>query len=78
MEMAETNCSPCHAIGREGTSPLAAAPPFRELSLLYPVADLEEALVEGIITAHPDMPEFQFDPSDAAALIAYLESIQEP
>jgi mono/diheme cytochrome c family protein len=78
MEIAETNCAPCHGVGREGASPLAAAPPFRELGRRYPVGDLEEALVEGIVTAHPDMPEFQFDPADAAALIAYLETIQDP
>jgi mono/diheme cytochrome c family protein len=76
-ELAEVNCSPCHQVAAEGESPLAAAPPFRELGRRYPVTDLEEALVEGITTAHPRMPEFAFEPADAAALIAYLQSIQE-
>ena len=75
--IAETNCARCHQIGPEGDSPLAGAPPFRTLGRNYPVSDLEEALAEGIITAHPTMPEFVFQPDDAAALIAYLESIQE-
>jgi mono/diheme cytochrome c family protein len=76
-EMAAENCAACHQIGTEGDSPLAAAPPFRHLARRYPIADLEEALVEGIMTAHADMPVFSFDSSDAAALIAYLQSIQE-
>jgi hypothetical protein len=41
------------------------------------VANLEEALAEGISVGHPAMPQFQFSPEDADALIAYLESIQE-
>ena len=32
-----TNCAQCHAIGREGASPLAIAPPFRTLHQKYPV-----------------------------------------
>lgn len=72
----EGNCAPCHATARDGASPLAAAPPFRSLSERYPISDLEEALAEGIVTAHPAMPEFTFEPSDVAAIIAYIQSIQ--
>jgi cytochrome c len=32
--------------------------------------------VGGIATAHPDMPQFQFDPVDAEAIIAYLKSLE--
>jgi mono/diheme cytochrome c family protein len=71
------NCSQCHQIGTVGASPLAAAPPFRHIGRLYEVGELEEALVEGIMTAHSEMPEFVFEPSEAAALVAYLEAIQE-
>ena len=72
----EQNCAACHAVAEEGDSPLAAAPLFRTLGQRYPVADLQEALAEGILTAHPDMPEFAFDPDDVAAIIAYLEWLQ--
>ena len=75
--IAEELCARCHAIGREGDSPLASAPAFRELGERYPIANLEEALAEGIVTAHPDMPEFAFEPDDVTALIIYLESIQD-
>ncbi|MCQ0986658.1 c-type cytochrome [Jiella marina] len=72
----EENCSRCHSIARTGESPHAEAPPFRTLSERYPVAQLAEALVEGISTGHPDMPEFIFTKDQANAIIAYLQSIQ--
>ncbi|MCW7545252.1 cytochrome c [Aurantimonas litoralis] len=73
----ETNCARCHAIARTGTSPHPQAPAFRTLSQSYPIASLEEALVEGLWTGHPDMPEFIFGPGQARAIIAYIESIQD-
>ena len=71
----EDNCSGCHAIGATGTSPHEGAPPFRELKLRYPVEDLTEALVEGLVSGHPDMPEFTFEPDEAEAIVAYLKSL---
>ena len=72
-----TNCIRCHAIGRSGTSPHPAAPPFRTLSDRYPIDGLAEALAEGLSVGHPDMPEFKFEPGDIGAILAYLKSIQE-
>jgi mono/diheme cytochrome c family protein len=72
----EEKCARCHATGPAGESPLAAAPLFRTLSERYPLGDLEEALAEGIVTGHPDMPAFVFEPEEIAAILAYLESIQ--
>jgi mono/diheme cytochrome c family protein len=74
----DENCSRCHAVGAEGGSPLAAAPPFRTLGKRYPVEDLEEALAEGIVTGHPEMPELSFEPEEIAAIVAYIKSLQEP
>jgi cytochrome c len=68
-------CSDCHAVREVGESPHAPAPPFRELHLRYEVEALAEALVEGIV-AHPDMPEFEFDPNQAEAIIAYLKTLE--
>ncbi|MGE3915210.1 MAG: cytochrome c [Hyphomicrobiaceae bacterium] len=73
----EAQCSRCHATGRTGASPLDKAPPFRALSRKYPVSQLAEALAEGITTGHPDMPEFIFPEEDIAAILAYLERIDE-
>jgi mono/diheme cytochrome c family protein len=70
------NCAPCHAVGRSGDSPRKDAPPFRVLGQRYPIDSLEEALGEGIMSGHPDMPEFSFKADDVGAIIAYLKSIQ--
>jgi cytochrome c len=70
-------CAGCHAIGRTGTSPHVQAPPFRLLGRRYPIESLEEALGEGIVSGHPDMPEFKFSAADVGAVVAYLKSIQE-
>lgn len=74
----EQNCARCHAVGRTGNSPLASAPAFRTLSTRYPVADLAEALAEGITTGHPDMPEFVFSTDEIAAILSYMEAISDP
>lgn len=71
------NCAGCHAVERSGASPRADAPAFRTLGHRYPVEALEEALGEGILSGHPDMPEFVFDSEDVGAIIAYLRVIQE-
>ena len=70
-------CASCHAIGVSGTSLHAEAPPFRTLGRRYKVEALEEALAEGLISGHPDMPEFQFEPHQVGEVIAYLNAIQE-
>jgi cytochrome c len=70
-------CSRCHAIADTGESQHPQAPLFRTLGKRYRVELLEEALGEGIISGHPDMPEFEFAPADVGAIVAYLKSIQE-
>lgn len=74
--IAVVNCARCHAVGRQGSSPLKAAPPFRTLHERYPVTDLAEALAEGITTGHPAMPESRLDPVEADDLIAYLRTLE--
>jgi mono/diheme cytochrome c family protein len=71
------NCARCHAIGRAGASPHAAAPPFRTLARKYPIESLAEALGQGLSVGHPDMPEFVFEPHDIGGILAYLKSIQD-
>jgi cytochrome c len=73
---AETNCARCHAIGTTGESPLVKAPAFRTLHKRYPVENLEEALAEGIRTAHPEMPQFEMDPDQINDLLAYLKFLE--
>ena len=75
--LVEVHCAACHAVTRNDRSKHREAPALRTLSKNYPVSALEESLSEGIVVGHPDMPEFRFRPEDVAAVIAYLESIQE-
>jgi cytochrome c len=72
------DCGRCHAVGRSGDSPRKEAPPFRTLGKRYPIESLEEALGEGIMSGHPDMPEFSYEADDVGGIIAYLKSIQQP
>lgn len=74
--LVNTHCSRCHATEKTGESPMVSAPRLRDLHLRYDVEQLGEALVEGIATAHPGMPEFQFDQVEASAIIAYLKSLE--
>ena len=76
-ELLTRDCAKCHAVGRGGASPDKDAPPFRILGQRYPIESLEEALGEGIMSGHPDMPEFKFDADDVGAIIDYLKSIQQ-
>lgn len=68
-------CAGCHAVELTGDSPMKAAPPFREMGRTYPVRDLQEALAEGLVTAHPAMPQIELEARDVANVIAYLESV---
>lgn len=76
--LVRAQCSGCHSVERTGASPMAAAPAFRDLAARYPVSDLQESLGEGMVTAHPAMPEFTFEPTQTADIIAYLESLATP
>jgi mono/diheme cytochrome c family protein len=76
LTIVRANCARCHAIGKAGDSPLPISPPFRTLHDRYPVEDLQEPLAEGIVTGHPTMPEFRFDPGQVGDIIAYLKSLE--
>jgi mono/diheme cytochrome c family protein len=75
MELAEENCSRCHAIGATGDSPLPEAPPFREIAQRYPAESLAERFAEGITTGHDEMPEFVFSTEDVGLLVEYFASL---
>lgn len=77
-EIADVACSPCHAVGKQDSSPNPAAPAFRTLGQKYPVDDLQEALAEGILVGHPAMPQVRMPPEDIGAFLAWLASIQVP
>jgi mono/diheme cytochrome c family protein len=70
-------CSRCHATESGQSSPHDQAPSLRLLSRNYPVERLAEALAEGMMVGHPDMPVFEFEASEVDQIIAYLNSIQD-
>ena len=71
------HCRMCHAIGRSGMSPTSNAPPFRTLRQLMPLESLKEPPGTGVLSGHPEMPEFIFPQQDVGAILRYLRSIQE-
>ena len=75
-ELASVHCSRCHAIGNEGSSPMAGAPAFRDLKLRYPIDSLAEALAEGMVTGHPQMSVFTFSPQEIDDLLGYIGSLE--
>lgn len=70
-------CKSCHSIGVRGTSPNRLAPPFRTLGSRYPLENLQESLVEGIVVGHAEgMPSVKLTPKQADDFLRYLKSIQ--
>ena len=45
-------------------------------SLLNMFRHVSPCSFRGIVSGHPEMPEFSFEPEEVDAVIAYLESIQ--
>ena len=76
FDLLQKNCSRCHAIDADSPSPNEKAPPFRDVVKKYDPDALEEALAEGIVTGHNNMPEFAFEPDDVTAIIAYLDTLK--
>jgi mono/diheme cytochrome c family protein len=70
------NCVTCHSIDKVTPSSLSLAPPFRTLHLRYPVESLAEALAEGMVTGHSNMPEFRLDPGQVGDFISFLETLE--
>ena len=78
-DLAITYCADCHEVGRGRTSPVAEAPPFREVVKGWPVEFLAEALAEGIsVNQHEnvEMPEFAFESEQIDNLLTYLDSLK--
>ncbi len=71
----QKNCSRCHSIEATGQSPLAQAPPLREVYLKYPIEQLEYGFAEGMGSKHQEMPQIQFSSEQVSAILNYLGSI---
>ena len=78
LKIVADKCARCHAIAMDDKSPHEKAPPFRDVVVRYPSENLAEALAEGIVSGHPDMPVFVFEPEEIEGFIAYLDSLGPP
>lgn len=75
--LAERHCAECHALG-EGESPLADAPPFRDLGRRFPLGRFTQAYSAGMFEGHPRMPLVRLDPDELDELAAYLRTHERP
>jgi len=84
--LAQRHCGGCHAVAA-GASPLADAPPFRNIHRRYGPAGLRGLLSEGMIKpspmpeegsirTHPRMPMAELGEDETAELVAYLRSLE--
>ena len=76
--MAIVGCASCHAIDAAGDSPLAVAPPFRDIVRRRGSDDLAAAFEQGLVTTHPAMPPYVFGASQIHDLTAYLDTLRAP
>jgi mono/diheme cytochrome c family protein len=71
----QKHCARCHAIGATDDSPLAAAPPLRLVLGRYAVRELQQELMEGMVSRHKEMPQIGFSDEEVAAILAYLQRL---
>ena len=76
--MAIVGCASCHAIDASGDSPMAIAPPFRDIVRRRGSEDLSAAFEQGLVTPHPAMPPYVFGASQIHDLTAYLDTLRAP
>lgn len=75
--IASMGCASCHAIDPAGDSPLAIAPPFREIVQRRGSDDLAAAFEQGLVTPHPAMPLYVFRANEIHDLTAYLNRLRD-
>lgn len=74
--IALAGCAGCHGIDRQGASPMAAATPFRDIVARRSLDDIEQGMAQGLVTAHPAMPRYDFRASEIDDLRAYFETLK--
>jgi len=73
--VAKRNCAWCHAIEREGESPNAAAPAFRDIHARHPILALRSPVSRAIATPHEGMPKLDLTEAQIDQIIAYINSL---
>jgi mono/diheme cytochrome c family protein len=76
QRLAQTYCSRCHAIYRDGVSPRSLATPFREFPGRWrPDALGGRVFKRMLMGRHPRMPVSVSDPDEFAHIIAYIKTL---
>ena len=78
LALANRNCAGCHAVGQDGASPLAAAPPFRQVSTQFDQTALAEHLREIAATGYYKMPAGRLRQDEVEDLTAYINGLETP
>jgi cytochrome c len=68
----QENCGRCHSVGASGESPLANAPPFRNVYAKFSVEELKMRLSEGVVSHFRGMPQVDFTSEQITRIIDYL------
>lgn len=74
QKIAERHCARCHSINTGENSRHRLAPPFPIIANRYSVWGLQEALAEGIVVGHADMPPFTFSPDQINNLLSFMDT----
>ena len=74
-KLASEKCSGCHAIGRQGKSPNARAPEFRNLGRRHTLLSLRQPIARGVVAQHDKMPQFQLSSYQVDTIVAYINSL---
>jgi mono/diheme cytochrome c family protein len=75
-QLAAARCGRCHAVYPTGDSPNPRSPRFRDLGSNFPFDGLSEALTQGMIVGHPEMPIQHLTQVESGDLVAYMRSLQ--
>lgn len=75
--IAEAQCGACHAVGLSDPSPtrINVNTAFRDLHKRYPIPMLVNAIRDGVIEGHDEMPAFRFSQSAMTDLLMYIDSL---
>lgn len=75
--LAERYCGWCHAVGAEGASANAKAPPFRDLYRRHPLLTLRQPMTRGIAAPHDEMPRLPLSVAEVDRIVAYVSSLEQ-
>lgn len=68
-------CGRCHSVQPGSVSPLKNAPPMSDVYAQFAPRELQQELLEGMVSRHKEMPQIEFSHEDVDAILAYLYAL---